>query len=320
MKILWLEKNGEHLYGGPNTQHEFRHTVAKYAECAYAGEGYPDHRPGERLQDTVKRVMPDADWVIDANNALESPKPKKRRYRIGVFITDIHAKHHYGIDNPVSFANKVNEAGYDSIFMRAPLLYGTSYRPNIFIDTVKCDKHWVPNSVDVGKYLVKKKRDIDVAFIGATYDCYPLRKEINEGLYYAARGHHILCRGGARGPNDAKTNQVLGGDYVDALLRSRILIFDCSVYRYPVMKFFEGMAAGCMVMSDAPYMADKLGFVHRVSYAEINLLNWDEALQYYLEHPEDVDRIAAQGRKVVKRQHSHDVRAKQLVSILKKAS
>ena len=319
MKILWLEKSGEHTFGVPHAHHEFRHTVAKYAECAYAGEGYPDHRPGERLQDTVKRVMPDADWVMDAENAWDSPKPKKHRYRIGEFVHDIHGNHKYGLDNPVSTANKLNEAEYDSVFLRAPLIYGTSYRPNAFIDTLKCDKHWVPYSVDIGKYMVKTKRSIDVSCIGATFACYPLRREIAKDLYYVARGHKVFVNCGER---DAVTRSekgekmLVGKEYDDTLLRTRILIFDCSIYRYPLFKFFEGMAAGCMCMSDAPYMADKLGLTHRVSYAEITLLNWDEALQYYLDNPEDVERIAAQGRKIVKRQHNHDVRAKQLISIL----
>jgi len=62
--------------------------------------------------------MPDADWVIDRDNALHEKKLENRGYRIGHFISDIHAKHYYKIKNPVKYVEAINDVGYDAVFMR----------------------------------------------------------------------------------------------------------------------------------------------------------------------------------------------------------
>lgn len=162
----------------------------------------------------------------------------------------------------------------------------------------------------------------DVAFLGALTETYPLRKTICEGLPFIARGHRILCREPPYGDSYKRNydnlheNYIVGDDYAEALGSSRILIFDCSVYRYPILKFFEGGASGCLLMSDPPAMSKRLGFRHRETYAEIDAVTWEDGLRYYLENPREAKKIADRGMKMTRKYHDHDVRAKQFLQIL----
>ena len=49
--------------------HHFEQAVSKIAECKWAGRGHKLHVNGENLNDTIRRVMPEADWAILLENA-----------------------------------------------------------------------------------------------------------------------------------------------------------------------------------------------------------------------------------------------------------
>ncbi len=318
LRILFLTRKGDGYVGAPQTQYGFEQEVSNLCNCKFAGVGWKDHKEGELMSRTVKRVMPDADWVIDYNNHLHIKKPKGRKYKVGHFISDLHAKHKYKTGNPVEYVELINNANYDAVFMRYPLLYGTSHRPDIIYDRLKCGKHWVPWSVDTEYYRPTEKR-IDVAFIGTLGKCYPLRKRIWEGIYYVARGNKIIRETSPKGKTyervtaDLIHKHMVGDKYRDALAETRIFLFGCSDYRYPLQKFFEATASECMVMSDAPGMSKKLGFVNEETYVELFEEDWDDRVLFALENPDLVAKIAKQGRENTVKEHSHAVRAKYFV-------
>jgi len=271
---------------------------------------------------TVKRVMPDCDWVIDRDNHLDEKTPKNRDYKVGHFMSDLHGKHHYGITSPVGYAKLLNSVGYDAVFMRYPSLYGTRYQPKVVYDWIRCDRHWVPWSVDVDAFAPKPK-SVDVSFIGTVGACYPLREDIWEKLYIAARGYKIIRERAPRGKTydrdiqGLKDNYLIGEGYRDALAKTRILIFGCSIYRYALQKFFEGSSSQCLIMSNEPGMAKKLGFVDGKSYVEVDEGSWEEKLRYYLDNIYEAKRITREGMKNVLMNHSHQTRATQFLGLLK---
>lgn len=322
LKILFLRRYAANLVGAPSAQHQFDQEAARFAECAYAGEGFPDYRAGESMEETVKRVMPDADWVIDREDNYHVLKPKSRRYRVGVFISDLHAKYSYRIDNPVGFASLVNDAGYDSVFMRYLLLYGTHYRPEVVYDHLKGKACWVPWSVDENLFKPAEESRYDVSFLGSTFDCYPMRRRVWDDLYYVARGFSVMRKAAPTGGTYERTCEslrdrfIVGEDYARVLGETRILIFDCSIYRYPVLKFFEGAASGCLLMSNPPGMGSHLGFVDGETMVEVNEGNWEEVLRLHLEHPELGEEIALNALDLVRTRHTHGIRAEQWVDYL----
>ena len=321
LKILWLRENGENIIGAHTTQYEFEQVVGKYADCKYAGKGFPDYVAEETIEQTVDRVMPDADWVMDSDTNYHIKKPQDKSYKVGVFISDIHGKHLYGINNPVEWAYMLKKAEYDAIFMRIPLIYGTPYRPEVVYEILQDNARWLPWSVNINKFYRRDEMKYDVTFLGARGDNYPLRKIITEGIYHVARGYKILCSAyptlGGQPKSRYGSDYIIGDKYYDALGSSRILIFDVSRYRYPLIKLFEGSASGCLLMTDPPAMNKRLGFRHRLTYAEIDDVTWEEGLQYYLKHPKEAKKIADRGMRMTRKYHTHEVRAQQFVKILK---
>jgi len=323
LNILFRTRKGQEYVGAPHTQYEFEQEVAKLCNCKFAGKGWGDFRELEHMSETVKRVMPNADWVIDYDNNLHVKKPNNRKYKVGHFISDLHGKHHYGLTSPVGYVEMINKANYDAVFMRYPLIHGTSHRPDVVYDRLTCDKHWVPWSVDVDYYRPKDKR-VDVSFIGTLGTCYPLRKEMWEGVYYVARGHKIIREQSPPGKTyERHTDKLIhthlvGSKYRDMLAETRMFLFGCSTYRYPLQKFFEASASECMIMSNSPSMAKKLGFIPNKTYVEVSEIDWEEQLLYYLDNPDSVKKIAVRGRLNTVEKHNHKVRAKEFVEMLKK--
>lgn len=325
IKILFLTRRGEGYVGAPQTRHEFEQEVAKHCTCKFAGEGWPLYRAEEPMDLTVKRVMPDADWVIDRDNNLHNRKPSKRKrsYKVGLFISDLHGKHHYGLKTPVEFVEMINKAGYDGVFMRYKYVYGTHYSPDVAWRLLRPDVYFVPWSVDPERFQPSRSKPVDVAAIGSAYRCYPLRRSINASIYYACRGRKILVKTAPTGgtferdvPGMRDRGFLVGEDYEKALGDTRIFITGCSIYSYPLQKLFQSTAAGCMLLCNEPSTAKLLGFLNDRTYFMINEYTWEQALKYFLENPTEVRVMARRGRKNTLLHHTHRVRAEEFLEVL----
>lgn len=320
LNILVLAPSGVNHIDEAENYHDFYTELANHTEVKFAGSGFPDHKPDESMHETVQRVMPDTDLVIDMDHNLHNKKPRNRNYLVGLFVSDLHGKHYYNARSAEEHIQLINDAGYDVVFLRYPKLCGTKSHRNIYHEKLDAQVFWVPWSIDIRKYKPKKK-DVDITFLGSTYDCYPLRKLIWGGLYYVGRGHRIVRE--KRPPGDPYEINVsetpsqfyVGKRYHDVLGRTRIFPFGCSIYRYPLMRFFEGTSAGCLVMSNPPSMAKYLGLVDGDTYIEINEFDWEEQLKYFLENDSERKRIASEGMKLTRKHHNHKIRAKQFLEL-----
>lgn len=314
--ILLLTRKGEGYVGAPQTRHEFEQELTKHCNCVFAGEGWPLYRAEEPMDVTVTRVMPDADWVIDRDNDLHNKKPPNRRYKVGLFISDLHGKHHYGVKTPTGFTDMINAAGYDRVWMRYPRIYGTSHSSDVVYKGLEAETQWVPWSVSPDKFR-RHTPKWDVSFIGSRGHCYPLRNDVWENIHGVARGYKVLRREAPKGKTftrDVKSltsSYVVGENYAKTLGESRMLLFGCSIYRYATQKFFEAPACHCLVVSNKPGMAEQLGFVDGKTYVEVSTENWKKRLLYLLENPSYVQRVARAGMKNVLMNHSHEKRVKE---------
>ena len=320
MRVLFLDRYGEGYVGAPHTFYEFMKKVEEQADCVFAGEDYPLFRE-ESVDDTVKRVMPDADWVIVDRDKLPTVKKAKHRsYRVGVFLSDLHGKWSHNIPNPTQFRDYLNTLNYDAFFLKYAEIHGCGVTPHLFTEGLKGKAHHLPWSVDCKKHNWKHKK-YDVAFIGSATNVYPLRQKIHEGLYHASKGYRVVCCTSPKGKTyerkwDVFKNEYVGQRYVDLLNETRIMIFGCSKYRYPVQKYFESTASACLVLSDEPSTAKKLGFVDGETYININEFDWETTLTYCLENPDTVKHITRAGLKNTLINHSHEKRVKEWLKML----
>ena len=319
-RILFLTRYGEHLVGAPSTYHGFEQAVGKQATCKWAGKGYPDYKEGESMGETVSRVMPDADWVIDDKNRFQKLE-QGRNYSVAVMISDLHGKHSHGIGTPRGFCDLINDCGYDAVFSKYEKVHGTGFNADIFKERLRVPFHSLPWSVDTGKFTGGEKT-VDVTFIGAIGKPYPLRTAMYDGVYYAARGYKVVRETSPKGRTFDRTfnsypDSYVGTRYSDLLNQTRIMLFGCSKFRYPVQKYFESMASGCLILSDQPSSAKTLGLRDRETYVDVNINEWEYELNKYLEDVEACAKIADNARRYAHTHHSHLVRAAEFVEMLR---
>jgi hypothetical protein len=96
--------------------HYFEQAAGKIANCKWAGRGWSLHR-SEPLKATVKRVMPNADWVIyydfeirRESIFLQIPRPHKRKYKVATITSDLHKK-------PRKYLHTLNTEYWDAYLM-----------------------------------------------------------------------------------------------------------------------------------------------------------------------------------------------------------
>jgi len=321
MKILWFTRKGEAYVGAPSTRHGFEQAVARITHSRFAGEEWSAHRANEPMGVTVKRLMPDVDWIIDRDNDLHTPKPTN--LNVAHIISDLHGKNHYGVRTPEGHIDLLNRTSYKTLFMRYTEIHGTSSPIDVYKSSLKMNSYWLPWSYDLDRFFPRQSRIYDVTFIGRTANphVYPLRQSImNEVKNLEPRYTTFHAESPMGTTFERRIDECFAGDeYAKVLGRSNILIFDCSRFRYPLQKFFEGLASGCLVMATKPAKAEALGLINGRTYVEITKENWRSQLHHYLESPGEVSEIAHRGRNIAVKYHTHDVRARQFVRYLKHA-
>jgi spore maturation protein CgeB len=182
---------------------------------------------------------------------------------------------------------------------------------------LECPVGWLPWSADTSVFREYGfEREYDVAFLGAVNRYYPLRQRILEILPRTA-GIKFFT---ARHPGNWNLNpekDLFRENYAKVLARSKIFIFDNSIWNYPVGKFFEAMACNTLVMAPMPYDGKDLHFEPGFNFVEIDEDNFLEKIRYYLKHEDERREIARQGFETIKQYHTVTIRANQLLEYLR---
>ena len=312
--------------------------MSKIADCKYWGPRRKDYEE-KPLQEVIKHLYGDdgPDWVI-ATPFMHSEHgrwigyscPKKRKWKIAAFTDDLHANWMLRV-GAEEYCEALNQANFDLILMwYAKLGYAKSYHP---IDPEYFLKNLTAKAVHIPKFVdpeamkpLDNPKIYDVAFLGAMdRRQYPLRLSIHQRLPILAERHgwRVLIRGRPPGSEPERfigaleqEGYVVGDKYSEALANSKVLIFGCSIYKYPLLKYFEGWATRTLVMADRPFHAERLGLEDGVNYVEVNDWNWVEKLKYYLEHDEEREKIAQAGYDTFLAKHTSSIRAKELLKVL----
>ena len=165
LKILFLRRNGEGTIAAARHFHAFEQKVGEFADCMWAGRDWPLFRSYESVDETVQRVMPDVDWVIDRERDEKSES--NRTYRIGAHLSDLHSRGSSGIRNdPEKYIEVVNQVGYDTIFLKYEEVHSFDLDPRIFINKLEPKTIFLPWSVDAEEFKPKKVKKWDVSFLG----------------------------------------------------------------------------------------------------------------------------------------------------------
>lgn len=166
-----------------------------------------------------------------------------------------------------------------------------------------------PFSIDPEMFKpMNLEKKYDVSLIGnMSSSYYPLRNEFHRKLLGNEFSYHhpdlgIYVRDGfARHINESK-----------------ICVTGSSSYKYLVQKYYEVTACGTLLMADLPMDAEYQHFIPEYNFIEVSPSNILSKAKYYLENEEEANRIADNGRKTILQYHTHDIRGRDLMEILKK--
>lgn len=327
MRILLLRKRGEWAYGSPLYFHEFEQELGKHADCIHAGPGWPLYKEGETVDQTVKRIYGNdpPEWVIDRER-VEKLKPD-RQYMVGHNLTDIHGRISAGVRNPQKLLKLINNIGYDAIFMKAPYIYNAKVPPSYFIDYLKPSWYYIPYSIDPDKFYPRFPKKHDVTLIGSVAARYPIRNAAWNELPEFCHQYGLTCLMNNRGPRPSWTAAKWENDpryyirdrYAEALGQSRFFIFCGGIHGYPVQKYFEVPASGCLPLADKLRGVGKsLGFVDGETYVIVDKRSWRKQILYYNEKYAEASKIIENGRKLILKRHTHQIRVREFLEILER--
>jgi glycosyltransferase involved in cell wall biosynthesis len=335
MNILFMTKKRDDLvcldYG-----HYLEQAIGKIANCKWAGRGWPDYR-SESLNTTVSRLMPNADWVIYYDFEirrellkLRIPPYHKRSYQTATILSDLHKE-------PRKYIGMLNNERWDAYLMlytqlaaRIDYNRGKGWKktnPKQFLEGLGAPKFPLTPSINPSIFnMMSEERDLDALFLGnAVRSFYPLRNDIYNNLKalgiknkwktfvkWSPKGMSL----NRKKDEYLERGEIVGSKYADYLSRAKCFLFGTSVFKYPLLKFFEGMASGACVFSDAPLLSESLHLKAGENYVNINIDNWKDKLKYYLENEGERKRIALEGYKMTMKYHTNEARARELVDFL----
>lgn len=270
---------------------------------------YVSHRSGH-----INQILEQCDFEPDFiyfNDYLENGSPvvtglKNLTIPFAVGLHDLHYNQDY---RKIVIAQE----GIQHIF--------TYYRDKFFqwYPEFSDRMHWLPHHANTEIfYDYKLRKDYDLLMMGATYEIfYPLRvimknrlKDRKEFVYHPHPGYRTIKEG--------EENVFVGTSYAKELNRAKICLTCDSIYKYPLMKYFEITACNSLLL--APYsneLAD-LGFVPGVNFVAIDEYNFEEKAYYYLKNEDERKMIAANGMRLTHEKHSTSRRVEQFLEEIEK--
>ena len=224
-------------------------------------------------------------WV---ETGLGTPPPDLAEHSIPkacyLIDTHIHLEKHKQIARNFDFVF-LAQNGYIDVFKESGI-------ENVTWLPLACD----PEIHGPGKEC---KKTHDVGFVGSVTETHTRRVE----LLSAIGKNFKLCR-----------ERKFLEEMAQVHARSRI-VFNNAVNHDLNMRVFEALASGSLLVTDAACGLDELfeDRKHFVRYEDATLI---ETIRYYIEHPEERERIAAAGRKEVLARHTYEHRARFLLEML----
>jgi hypothetical protein len=333
MKILSLteDQHDEVVKFTTHIEDELKKLVP---DMIFAGPGYPLNKPGETIDQSVQRLMPDADWVLDWNPWFLKGLNPSRSYKVACFLPDIHWN--YGLNGgPDKIADLMNRNGYDAaITLIRHLAMAGGYpdlypiEPDYYEKHLKMPMHHQPACINPALFRdLHLERSLDAAFLGSMgMPFYPLRYSIYFGLNRLAAYNNLkVTLGGSPShttpyhkhiPTLYGKGEIVGERYVEVLNKTKCFLFDTSVFRYTVYKFPEAQACGALCMSDPPLDMEAMHLIPEENFIPITIANWQDRLLEVLHDESLRERVAKAGYESTMKYNTAEVRAKSLLAFL----
>ncbi|WP_078555038.1 glycosyltransferase [Bacillus alkalicellulosilyticus] len=177
---------------------------------------------------------------------------------------------------------------------------------------------WFPHYVNTNLFKdYQLEKEIDLLMMGCTYpNIYPLRDKIYQ-TFKADKRFLLHEHPGYNHSSYSDKKFLVGERYAKELNRAKIFFTCDSIYRYPIMKYYEVLASNTLLLAPhSPELAD-LGFIPGTNFVSITEDNFEKKANYHLKHYKTLGKkIAEEGYKMVRKKHSVKKRANQLHSAI----
>jgi len=309
MKVLYLTPNFSNFFAA--TYDGMITSIGKYCDLTLYGPGYKifnDFNSNRNIIDIIKYIYgegkPDVIimWDIEGSGWAGNFTNLDKIDCLKVFWTvDTHNDavpksldylKNAKINLILTTYDKAQESRYTQIFqtLNVPIeFYPFSVDPNMF----------KPMNIP---------KKYDIAVIGnMSSSYYPIRNKAHEALKNAGyRYHHPFIK------------QYVREEFARHINECKICVTCSGSFKGLVQKYYEVTACGTLLMADRCMDLEEQHFIPGHNFVEINSGNIYEKVKYYLSHPEELEIIANNGRESILKYHTHDIRARELVEILKK--
>ncbi len=198
----------------------------------------------------------------------------------------------------IVWQNRNRKIAYDkfvgSFDVYSPAFFNSVYSK--FVSKLEnTELYVIPHHLPEEMYCFSGAKSIDAIFSGRISRWYPYRKRYSGTLRKNKEINSlILPQSGAEMKENSKTTKQWDEqliEYTNNLKKSKIILVDGGIFNYPVKKYIEAMACGCLVLGPVPVYGEELGYVDGETMVEVDLNDFKEKLDYYLKNDSERKRI-----------------------------
>ncbi|MGE5415313.1 MAG: glycosyltransferase [Acidobacteriota bacterium] len=258
----------------------------------------------------ILRHIPNKPEFILINDMKETRSPRisglsALKTSFGIIMHDIHYKiserEQYLKKNKVQYIFSIYRDAYKKRFRR-------------HIDKMIWMPHWINTNIFKDYGL---SRDIDWLMMGKLASYYPLRKKMFQALNNKP-GFVYHPHPGYRQVNELGEKEFFVGErYAREIAKAKMFLTCDSIFHYPIIKYYEVLACKTLLLAPASQELSDLGFIPGVNFVEVDQNNFMEKADYYLANSKERESIAETGFHMVRKNHSVNVRATQLIESIK---
>jgi hypothetical protein len=165
---------------------------------------------------------------------------------------------------------------------------------------------------------INQKRNIDISLLGAIDNFYPERKAFLE-LLQKKKYLNFFYKNhpGYNFQKKINNKNLFGTEYFKILKKTKIFVTCGTKYNLPIIKIYEVLASGCLLMCGKINNLKKFGLIKNKNFVEINTKNLLYKLNYYIKNPKKIASISSNGLTLVKNNYTNVLQAKKQFNIIK---
>ncbi len=177
---------------------------------------------------------------------------------------------------------------------------------------------WFPHHINTAIFKdYGMPKDIDYLLMGDIYaKLYPLRAKFLQ-IMIDKPGFIYHEHPGWRNFSACEQETAFVGEkYAREINRAKIFLTCDSIYKYPLLKYYEVMACNTLLLAPVSDELIDLGFIPGTNFIAIDETDFEDKAEYYLNHEQERLEIAQRGCDMVRTRHSTSIRAREFVKTI----